>query len=113
MAKKELTQREMYLASLIPEITSTSDPLGSRIDRVVSEANELQTQIHNTQKRLNALVKVNEPVAPEPTTKTTAGVTFGITGAVVIILFIFHCIIWLLKHLFSIHGIRGDGLLMP
>lgn len=100
--KKELTGNEKLLMERIPEITNDSDPLEDEIDSIQSREDEIVTQYNDTQEQLNSLVEVSEPVEPKPKVKSVAGVTFGITGVVVVLLFVFHCIIWLLRHIFDI-----------
>lgn len=102
MPKKELTAKEIQLQTLAEAITPNSDPLQSEIDRLQQKFQLLQKNINKYQRQLSNLRVTEEPVEPEPQAKTTAGVTFGITGALVLVLFLFHCVIWLLRHIFDI-----------
>lgn len=102
MPKKELTAKELQLQTLAKAITPDHDPLESEIDRLQRNVHSLQHDIDKSQQQLNSFRVVEEPVEPEPHAKSTAGVTFGITGVLVLVLFLFHCLIWLLRHIFNI-----------
>lgn len=102
MSKKELTPKELQLQRLAEQITATTDPMESEVDRLEQKVKSLQNDTKKYQHQLNSLQVRKEPVKPEPNAKTAAGVTFGITGVLVIVLFLFHCVIWLLRHIFDI-----------
>ena len=102
MPKKELTAKELQLQTLAQTISPDSDPLEGEIDQLQRKVQSLQHNIDNSQQQLNSLRVVDKPVEPESHAKSTAEVTFGITGALVVVLFLFHCVIWLLRHIFDI-----------
>lgn len=92
----------MALEQLVPALTGTTDPLEGQIKDSEKTANATKSQLDNVNLQLQALGTMDKPQTPEMYTKSTAQVTFGITAAAVVLLFLFHCIIWVLKLIFPI-----------
>ncbi len=90
--EKELTREELALEQLVPALTGTTDPLDGQIKDSEKTANATKNMLDNANLQLEALGTMDEPKTPEMYTKGTAQVTFGITAAAVVLLFLFHCI---------------------
>lgn len=99
---KELTARELYLQDHVPEITKKSDPFDSEINPLYKQHDKLQRQLEETKEKHDTLTVVREPTQPEPNAGNAARWTFGITVVIAALLFVFHCIVWVLKLVFTI-----------
>lgn len=99
---KELTARELYLQDHVPEITKKSDPFDSEIDSLSKQHDSLQSQLDETKEKYDTLTVVEEPTKPEPNAGNVARWAFGITAVIAVLLFVLHCIIWVLKLVFTI-----------
>ena len=97
-----MTARELYLQDHVPEITKKSDPFDSLIDPLSERHDSLQKQLEETKEKYDALEVVEEPTKPEPNAGTVMSWTFGPTAVIAALLFALHCIVWVLKLVFSI-----------
>lgn len=102
MAKKQLSRNELHWQELLPQLTKYEDPCSQEWSSLNTE---LDTAIDKHDKAVDELQKLPEVKKlprPKPTVANTAETTFGLTAVVVIALFLFHCVIWMLKLLFDI-----------
>lgn len=102
MAKRELTEEELELLHHIPEITRTTNPYDKEMEKLSRAHERTAKQCEEKKAELQNLVEVECPEEPEPMMKGTAQITFGITAGVTVVLFLFHCLIWVLKLVFDI-----------
>ena len=102
MAKRELTEEELELLHHIPEITRTTNPYDKEMKNLSRAHERTAKQCEEKKAELKNLVEVECPEEPEPMMKGTAQIAFGITAGVTIVLFLFHCLIWVLKLVFDI-----------
>lgn len=103
MAKRQLTERELYLQQHLHEIQKDQDPF----DKEIEDAYHLEDGYgrwyrRHTLGQLAPFALIKRPNKPKPKVKETASVLFVLAGAVVIALLLFHCIIWVLKFFFDI-----------
>lgn len=102
MAKRELTEEELELLHHVPEITRTTNPYDKEMTNLSRAHERTAKQCEEKKAELQNLVEVECPEEPEPMMKGTAQITFGITAGVTVVLFLFHCLIWVLKLVFDI-----------
>lgn len=100
--KIELTPEQMEMENLVLEITERSDPKEAQIRRAESENKATKQLYYNVTSELQSLGSMDEPVAPTPHAASTAQYSFGITAAAVVVLFLLHCVVWVLKLIFPI-----------
>lgn len=86
---------------LVPEITQTTDPCQEKLEELETKKKEKEDGKEDREQRI-ANAKVSKPQKPEAQIADVAGISFVSWGAIVLALFLFHCIIWCLKHLFDI-----------
>lgn len=102
MPKRQLTEREKYLQQYLPDIQEDKNPLDEEIREAIHQKKKYEEQLQETKRQLSSLQVVRKPKKPKPTVKDTAALFFSLTGVVVVALFLFHCIIWVLKLIFDI-----------
>ena len=95
---------ERKLNQLVEKLSLSSDLFQENIDRLSQKINVLNEEtIPKYEQQLNELVDVVVPAKPAPDkVKNIASATFGITAVLAVLMFLFHCIIWVLKFLFNI-----------
>lgn len=86
---------------LVPEITQTTDPCQEKLEELETKKKAKEDEKEDCEQRI-ADAKVPKPTKPEAQIGDVAGISFASWGAIVLALFLFHCIIWCLKHLFDI-----------
>lgn len=103
MPKRQLTERELYLQQHLSEIQKDKDPFDKEIENAYHlEDGYGRWYRRHTLGQLAPFVLIKRPIKPKPKVKETASVLFGLAGAVVVVLLLFHCIIWVLKFFFDI-----------
>ncbi len=102
MAKKVLTEEELEFQRLVPEITRTTNPYDKEMKKLCQAHKLTAKQYEEKKEECKNLLEVECPEEPKPMMGNTAQVTFGITAGVTVVLFLFHCIIWVLKLVFDI-----------
>lgn len=102
MAKRELTEEELEFLHHVPEITRTTNPYDKEMTNLSRAHERTAKQCEEKKAELKNLVEVECPEEPEPLMKGTAQIAFGITAGVTVVLFLFHCLIWVLKLVFDI-----------
>lgn len=102
MSAKTLTPEELRLQQLVPEIDRNSDPYQRELSEQIDEYNKETKKHDKISSELNNLEKVPKPKEPQPVVKDTAMTCYGLSAAAVVLLFLFHCVIWVLKLLFNI-----------
>ena len=100
--KMELTPEQMELENLVLEITDRTDPKEGQIQKADAEYKTTKQLYASVTSELQSLGTMDEPVAPTPHAARTAQYSFGITAAAVVVLFLLHCVVWVLKLIFPI-----------
>ena len=92
----------MRLMRLASEIDRNSDPYQRELSSQIDEYNKETQKYDKISNELNNLEEVPKPQHHKPIVKDAASISFGLSAAAVVLLFAFHCIIWVLKLIFNI-----------
>lgn len=102
MAKKQLSAQEQKWTNLVPEITQKTDPL----EKLIAPQEKAYDKVYNVyegiENELENLQEVAKPKEPTANAGDVAKGCFGVTAGLVVLLFLFHCVIWVLKFVFDI-----------
>lgn len=89
-------------SEFVSSLTFDKNPFDKELQeykKLLSEESDKKTEL---ERRLKKLIPRHQPTPPDNHTGAIAGWSYGITGAVVVALFVIHCIKWVLNIIFNI-----------
>lgn len=94
--------RNFSIDELVPQFTEKNNLFENDVNTLIAECQASQDERNEYRNKLSNLFVHSQPIYPESYTGKVAAWSFGISTVAVILFFLFHCIIWVLKLIFDI-----------